>query len=229
MELQRQCYFLRSDLLRMAMLSQRAVDYSIKAHEPGASETYRRLLKYDQQWRSLQRAIGDRGRRLLASGMPVDADSTTAEGALRIYSAVYVTYTAASEITHIAALMAECGLTTPSPRLREIARYINSLVRLCTVGLFKREVQHVRRILHHDRSSRWCEVALCHLRHLLTHNPSAQAKSELAMAGALGQIAEQAYEIAEASTLWLKETTASAAHAESRGLGRRAGSVSAGW
>jgi phosphate uptake regulator len=34
-------------------------------------------------------------------------------------------------------------------------------------------------------------------------NPSAHARSELAVARALGQIADQAYEIAEASTLWL--------------------------
>ena len=204
MEVQRQCYFLRSDLLRMAMLSQRAVDYSIKAHELGASEVYRLFWKYDQEWRNLQRRIGDRGRRLLASGMPVDADSAVAESALRIYSALYVTYTAASEITHIASRMAECELTTPSPRLGEIARFINGLLRLCTVALFNKEVRHVRGILHHDRSWRWCELALCHTRHLLMMNPSAHARSEVAVARALGQIAGQAYEIAQASTLWLE-------------------------
>jgi phosphate uptake regulator len=204
MEVQRQCYFLRSDLLRMAMLSQRAVDYSIKAHELGASEVYRLFREYDQEWRYLQRRIGDRGRRLLASGMPVDADSAIAESALRIYSALYVTYTAASEITHIASVMAECEITTPSPRLGEIARFINSLVRLCTVALFNKEVRHVRGILHHDRNWRWCELALCRTRHLLMQNPSVHARSELAVARALGQIADQVCEVAEASTLWLE-------------------------
>jgi phosphate uptake regulator len=203
MEVQRQCYFLRSDLLRMAMLSQRAVDYSIKAQELGASEVYRLFREYDQEWRNLQRRIGDRGRRLVASGVPVDADSAIAESALRIYSALYVTYTAASEITHIASLMAEGEQTTPSG-LGEIARFINSLVRLCTVALFNKQVQHVRGILRHDRSRRWCELALCHTRRSLMQNPSAHARSELAVARALGQIAGQAYEIAEASTLWLE-------------------------
>jgi phosphate uptake regulator len=183
MEVQRQCYILRSDLLRMAMLSQRAVDYSIKAHELGASEVYQLLWKHDQEWRNLQRRIGDRGRRLLASGVPVDADSAFAESALRIYSALHVTYTAASEITHIASLMAEGERTARSLCLGEIARFINGLVRLCTVALFNKEVRHARGILHHDRSWRWCELAL---------------------ARSLEQIAEQAYEIAEASTLWLE-------------------------
>jgi hypothetical protein len=40
MKIQRQTYFLRSRLLRMAMLSQRAVDYSIKVHEFGAPEIH---------------------------------------------------------------------------------------------------------------------------------------------------------------------------------------------
>jgi hypothetical protein len=204
MEVQRQCYFLRSDLLKMAMLSQRAVDYSIKAHELGASDVYRLLRKYDQEWRNLQRRIGDRGRRLLASGMPFDADSPIAESGLRIYSALYVTYTAASEITHIASLMAECERTTPSPPLGEIARFINSLVRLCTVALFNKEVRHVKGIRQHDRSWRWCELALCRTRHSLMQDLSAHARSELAVTRALGQIADQAYEIAEASTLWLE-------------------------
>jgi phosphate uptake regulator len=204
MEVQRQCYILRSDLLRMAMLSQRAVDYSIKAHELGASEVYQLLWKHDQEWRNLQRRIGDRGRRLLASGVPVDADSAIAESALRIYSALYVTYTAASEITHIASLMAEGERTALSRRLGVIARFINSLVRLCTVALFNKEVRHVRGILHHDRSWRWCESALSRIRHLLMKNPRAHAKSELAVARALGQIAGQAYEIAQAATLWLE-------------------------
>ena len=204
MEVQRQCYFLRSHLLRMAMLSQRAVDYSIKAHELGASEIYQLFWKYDQEWRNLQCSIGDRGRRLLASGMPVDADSAIAESALRIYSALYVTYTAASEITHIAALMAQGERTSPSPTLGEIARFVNSLVRLCTVALFKKEVQHVRGILNHDRSWQWYELALRRTRHLLIQNHSTHARSELAVARALGQIADQAYQIAEASTLWLE-------------------------
>jgi phosphate uptake regulator len=204
MEFQRQCYFLRSDLLRMAMLSQRAVDYSIKAHELRASEIYRLSRKHEQEWRNLQRRIGDRGRRLVASGVLVDADSTIAASALRIYGALYVTYTAAAEITHIASRMAECELATPSPRLGEIARFINGLVRLYTVALFNKEVSRVRGILDRDRSWRWCELALCRTRHLLMQDPSSHARSESAIARALGQIADQAYEIAEASTSWLE-------------------------
>jgi hypothetical protein len=175
MEIQRQSDLSRSHLLRMAMLSQRAVDNSIKAHDLGACEIHRLFWKYDQEWRNLQCSIGDRGRRLLASGVPVDADSTIADSALRIYSALYVMYTAASEIAHIGSLMVECEQTTISRRLGEIARFINSQVRLCTVALFKKEVQRARTILHDDRGWRWCELALCRTRHLLMQNPGAHA------------------------------------------------------
>jgi hypothetical protein len=202
MEIQRQSYFLRSHLLSMAMLSQRAVNYCIKAHELGASEIYRLFWKNDQEWRNLQRCIGDRGRTLFASGTPVDAESTAGDCALRIYSALYVTYTAACEIAHIGSLLVEGELKTASPRVGDIARFINSLVRLYTVALFKKEVQHSRTILRDHQGWRSFELALCHT-HLLVQNPGPQARLDLAVARALSQIAEQAYEIAQASTLWL--------------------------
>lgn len=203
-KIQPQSYFLRSHLLRMAMLSQRAVDYSIKTHELGASEICRLFWQYDQEWRDLQCRIGERGRRLFASGLPVDTDSTIADCTLRIYSALSVTYTAACEIAHIGSLMADDELTALSPRLGKIARFINRLARLYTVALFKNEVQHARTILQDRRGRRWFDLALCRTHHLIMQNPGAQAGFELAVARALRQIAEQAYEIARASTLWLE-------------------------
>jgi phosphate uptake regulator len=204
MKIQHHSYFLRTHLLRMAMLSQRAVDFAIKAHELGATEVYRHLRKYDKEWRRLQRCIGERGRRLYASGMPVDADSTGADSALRIYSALYVTYTAACEVAHIGSRMVERELPTPSGCLGEIAPFINRRVRLCTVALFQKDVQHAQTILHDHLGWRWCELALGRTHSLLMQKSGEQARYTLAIARALGQIAEQAYEIAQATPLWLK-------------------------
>jgi hypothetical protein len=204
MKIKHHGYFLRTHLLRMAMLSQRAVDFAIKQHGLGASEVYRHFCKYDKEWRSLQRCIGERGRRLYASGMPVDADSTGADAARRIYSALYVTYTAACEITHIGFRMVERELPTSSEYLGEIAPFINRRVRLCTVALFQNDVQHARTILHDHLGWRWCELALCRTCSLLMQKSGEQARYTLAIARALGQIAEQAYEIAQAAPLWLE-------------------------
>lgn len=192
MKIQRHSYFLRTHLLRMAMLSQRAVDFAIKAQELGASEVYRHFRKYDKEWRSLQRCIGERGRRLYTSGMPVDADSTGADAALRIYSALYVTYTAACEIAHIGSRMVERELPTRSGCLGEIAAFTNSRVRLCTVALFQKNAPYARMILHDHLGWRWCELALCRTRSLLIQKSGEQGRYTLAIARALGQIAEQA-------------------------------------
>jgi hypothetical protein len=204
MKNQRHSYLLRTHLLRMAMLSQRAVDFAIKAHVLGGSEVYRHFCKYDEEWRSLQRCIGERGRRLYASGMPVDAGSTGAHAALRIYSALYVTYTAACEIAHIGSRMVERELQIPSGCLEEIGPLINRRVRLCTVALFQKDLQHARTILHDHPGWRWCELALCRTRSLLMQKSGEQARYTVAIARALGQIAEQAYEIAQATPLWLE-------------------------
>jgi hypothetical protein len=204
MKIHNRTYFLRTHLLRMAMLSQRAVDSAIKAHELGASEVYRHLCRYDNEWRSLQRCIGERGRRLYASGMPVDADPTGTDSALRIYSALYVTYTAACEVAHIASRMVERELSTPAGCLGEIAPFINRRVRLCTVALFQKDVRHAQMILHDHPGWRWCELALCRTYPLLMQKSGEQARYTLAIARALGQIAEQAYEIALATPMWLE-------------------------
>jgi phosphate uptake regulator len=204
MKNQRHSYLLRTHLLRMAMLSHRAVDFAIKAQVLGASEVYLSFCLYDKKWRSLQHRIGERGRRLYASGMPVDTDSRGAGGALRLYSALYVTYTAACEIAHIGSQMVERELQPPSGCLGEIALFINRRVRLCTVALFQKDLQHARTILHDDLGWRWCELALCRTRSLLMLKSDEQARYTLVIARALGQIAEQAYEIAKATPLWLE-------------------------
>jgi hypothetical protein len=204
MNIRHSSYFLRTQLLRMAMLSQRAVDLAIKAHELGASEVNRHFHNYDREWRNVQRCIGERGRRLSASGMPVDLNSTGAYAALRIFSALYVTYTAACEIAHISSRFVERELSPPSGRLGEIALSVNRRVRLCTVALFQKDVQHARTILYDHPHGRWCELALSRARDLLMQNPGEQARYTLAIIGALGQIAEQACEIAEATPLWLE-------------------------
>jgi hypothetical protein len=185
------------------MLSQRTVDLAIKAQVLGASEVYRHICKCDKEWRSLQRCVGERGRRLYASGMPIDADSTGARAALRIYSALHVTYTAACEIAHIGSRMGERELQIPSGCLGEIALFINRRVRLCTVALFQKDWRHARTILHDHLDWRWSELALCRTHSLLLHKSGEQGRYTLSIASALGQIAEQAYHVAQATPLWL--------------------------
>jgi phosphate uptake regulator len=204
MKMQPHSYLLRTHLLRMAMLSQRAVDFAIKAQVLGAAEVYRHLGKTDQAWRRLQHCIGERGRRLYASGSPVDADSTAACGALRIYSALHVMYTAAYEIAYLGSQLVECESQTPPGCMGEIATLISRRVRLCTVALFQKDLQHARTILHDHLDWRWCELSLSRTQCLLMQKSDEQARYTLAIARALGQIADQTYEIAQAVPSWLR-------------------------
>jgi hypothetical protein len=191
-------YLSQSQLFKMAMFVQRAVDYSIKSYELAVPDIHRLFWKHDQEWLSLNRRIADRGRSLIAAGALAVDGAQRSDSALQIYSALQVAYKAASAIAHSADMMVAREPSVPSPLLAEVGNYVNGLVRLCTVALFKNEVQHVRKIILDQRGRQWCEMMLFHIRCLLAVKPAAQARIELAIADALEQIAEQAYEIARA-------------------------------
>lgn len=89
---------LRSQLLGMSKLSQRAVDYSIKGYELGRPEFSREVLRTEQEFHDLRLSIADRGRMILAKGLPVNADSRFTCSALRICQALHCSYDAAYAI-----------------------------------------------------------------------------------------------------------------------------------
>jgi hypothetical protein len=97
--------------------------------------------------------IGDRGRLLRAEGRLVDTESTAASCALRVYSALQVTYFAATEIAQNTLPLLASGRKTKSPSKMETANFVNGLVRLYTVALFKEETQHARMILRFTRTA----------------------------------------------------------------------------
>jgi phosphate uptake regulator len=203
MKIQRQSAVLRAHLFKMAMLAHRAVDYATKAYELGNPE-FCELIRYsDEQWREVQCAIGDRGRRLLTAGLQVDSDSLFARCTMRIYSALRVTHTAASEIAHNSMLITESGQLDRSEPIRQMGGFVNGLVRVCTVALFKREVLHAEAILYNDQGREWFERTLNLAHDDLLQQAGTRARFELAVIRSLNQIAEQSYEIAEAFTCWI--------------------------
>ena len=198
MDIEHDIEVLRSDLLQMSRLSQRAVDYSIKAYQLGRPEFCQHVCNTEQDLRRLQRSIAERGHTLLADGLPVDSHSCLASFALRICSALDITYTAATGIAQNTMLHLEDGRVAGSPALEEMGHLVNSLVRLCTVALFKEEVQHAKTVLQNDGTGQWFDLAAYQAHSDPTQRTSAQARFELAISKSLGQIAEQAHEIADA-------------------------------
>jgi hypothetical protein len=193
----------RSHLLRMTRLAQRAVDYSIKAYELGSYELCQVVRNTEDELRELQLNIGARGRLLRAEGRRVDTESAAASCALRVYSALQVTYFAAAEIAQNTVLLLEGGRKTQSPSQMMTTNFVNGLVRLYTVALFDEEIQHARTILQVDEGHRQFDLQLCLREEELIYRNDANARFELAITHCLAQIAEQAYEIANTITQWL--------------------------
>jgi hypothetical protein len=118
----------RQHLLRMAMLSQRAVDCATKAYELQDVRFCLQLKTVDHAYRTLPELAWD-------SGNPHGTESCV----LQIYKGLRGTFGAAMEIVESVTLCLQDVLTSKSssPRWVCAARFANSLVSLNTVALFK--------------------------------------------------------------------------------------------
>jgi hypothetical protein len=206
MDVQQHIQVLRAQLLEMSKLSQRAVDYSIKAYELGCPEFCRHVRYTELELSDIHFCLVDRCRKLLVVGLPADLDSRLVWSALRICSALRATYTAATEIAQNTALSLESGQAQKSLALQEMGQTINRLVRLCSVALFKEDAQHAKAVLQNRGVGRWLESITCHVRSDLGQRTGAQATFELAITKSLIEIAKQAHEMADAITVWLEKT-----------------------
>lgn len=194
---------MHSHLLKMTMLSQRAVDYSIKSYQWKSLEFSKAVLDAEAGWEEVQRGIGDRGRMFRAAGRPIDFDSPFACCALRIFGALRVTYAAATQIAHNAMLMLEGGRLAPSSEIREMGDHVNGLVRLYTVALFKKDVEHAATILQNAKVRDWFHSRIYPAQNDVCQGNGATVQLEFEIVRSLVQIEEQAFEIGEAIMRWL--------------------------
>jgi len=186
------------------MLTQRAIDTSVKAYELNSIELCQQVRSTDAELRTLRHSIGDRGRALFAPGTALDSNASMACCALRIYSALEMMCTAAVEISQNTMLILESGHVTESPATEEMGGFVTSLLRLCSVALSEEETRHTRRVLLIERGRRRFDPALYRAHDALPAWPGTHVNCELAIMRCLSQIAEQAYELAEAVTLWIE-------------------------
>jgi len=195
---------LRSQLLKMSWLSQRAVDYSIKGYELGKPEFSREVLSKDQEFRDLRLSIIDRGRMVLPKGMPVSTDSRFTCSALRICHAFQSTYDAATAIAIETAHGYEDSRRIESPVVLDLGQFVNSLVRLCTVALFNEDLRQARLALRNAQGRLWFNLSLRQAQRELGARPEPQANFELAIVENLSRIAERSYEVAHETAMWLE-------------------------
>lgn len=204
MNMQKRHESLRSQLLKMSRLSQRAVDYSIKGYELGRLEFSREVLDTEHEFRDLRLSIADRGRMVLAKGIPVSADSRFTCSALRICQALHCSFNAAYAIALETIRGLEGGRRVESSVVRDLGQFVNGLVRLCTVALFNEDLQHARLALRNAEGRRWFNLSLRQAQSDLLARSGAQAAFELAIVENLSQIAERSYEVAHETAMWLE-------------------------
>jgi phosphate uptake regulator len=194
----------RKHVLRMTMLSQRAVDYSIKAYALNSLESCRLVAMTKDDLCELEASIGDRGRSFLAAGATIDAHSPLACSSLRIFSSLRVIFAAAIEIAQNVKSLAPRRREATFPQTVETGNFVNGLIRLCSIALFDQNLQLAKQVLQIEGGRRRIDLALYRARLDLLRRFDTNCKYELAIVNCIGHIAEQVYETAEGIIAWLE-------------------------
>ena len=200
----KQSILLRSHVVKMALISQRAVDYSIKAYALKSSELCEHVNGVKREVGKLALCIRDRGRSLLAAKEPIDSHSLLACCSLRIYSAFRVMTTAAIEIAQNTQVIATGSRKTEFPQTLKAGDFVNGLVRLCSVALFEQEMSLAKTILQVEGGRRRFDLAMHRARLDLLRHSDTNGRCEMAIVDCIGHIAEQSYDVAEELVLCLE-------------------------
>lgn len=192
MNLQEQRTALRTQLLDLSRLSQRALDYSIKGYELRNSDFSRQPGGVSRQTKERYNQIRILCRQLIGMGVAAPSDFRFSLAALRLNSAFYKTYKAAARIAQ-ARTISSCAA------LDDFGELVNRLVRLSTVALFLNDSGPAEEVLHNQAIWRRSELLLDR-----SHSSIECDCDTLAIMQNLSVIAKQAHEMADAILFWLK-------------------------
>src|SRR4051794_29459793 len=197
---------LRSKLIAMTRLTQRTVDYSIKAMQLGRPELCHVVHNSKAEMSAVRCWIATHGRKLLDTGISGDADSRFACAALRISGALEIAYNAAIEIAQQLETRFATGWIPVSAELQDAGQFVNSLLRLCVLSLLNRDVRHAKAVLHSAGAGHSLDLSVYLTHHHRAQRTNAQVRFEVAIIRSLEGIADQTREIADSIILWLEET-----------------------
>jgi hypothetical protein len=197
---------LRSKLIAMTRLTQRTVDYSIKAMQFGRPELCRVVHNSKDELSAIRCWIATHGRKFLETGVSGDADSRFACAALRISGALEAAHNAAVEIAQQIEARFVTGWIPISAELEDAGQFVNSLLRLCLLSLLNRNVLHAKAVLHNAGAGHSLDLAVYLTHHHLAQRTSAQVRFEMDIIRCLDGIADQTREIADSIILWPEET-----------------------
>jgi phosphate uptake regulator len=205
MSIQYDMQILRSKLIAMTRLTQRTVDYSIKAFQLGRLELCRAAQNSREEMSAIRGWIANHGRALLATGTAADADTHFVCAALRIATALEVACDAAFNIAKHSAIRLAEGWSPVSAELEEAGNFVNNLLRLCILSLLERDVRHAKAVLQNGNAAQSLDLAVYLAHRQDAPRISTHARFELALVRSLDEIAGQVREIADAFMQWHDE------------------------
>lgn len=199
MNLQEQRTALRTQLLDLSRLSQRALDYSIKGYELRNSDFSRQSGSVSRETKERYNQIKILCRLLISTGVAAPSDFRFSLAALRLNSAFYKTYKAAARIAQASTLLLGNRTIARRAALDEFGKLVNRLVRLSTVALFLNDSGPAEEVLDNQAIWRRSELLLDR-----SYSDIECDCGTLAIMQNLSVIAKQAHEMADAILFWLK-------------------------
>jgi phosphate uptake regulator len=196
---------LRVQLVEMARLSQRALDYSIKGYQLGSTEFSRSVRATDHELEQHHQRIKEICRKLAGRAVTESRDCRFVLVALRLSTALRTTSRAAAKIAQDTPAFFEDNCTPKHAALCNLGDLVNSLMRLCIVALFKQEVRYAETVLQSQAAWRRCEFVFESILEPV-YQTAEEDIFEPAIARSLGTVARQAHDMADAILFWLKES-----------------------
>ena len=194
---------LRLQLLDMSRVSQRAVDYSIKAYTLDSPEFSANVRDSTYEVNILHREVTEIARDLLLMELPLESGVRFALSAVLICDALHSGHAQAVKIAANSTRLLEDGRTPGWSGLTTMGEAVNCLTRLCIIALFDENVAHAQTVLRNRGVERVFESTFYDWYRNVDQRLRAQASYELAITKGLSQIARETYEIADAIALWL--------------------------
>jgi phosphate uptake regulator len=205
MDIRENIRVLRLHVLDMTRLSQRSIDYAVKACALGSPESCRGVCDSTFEIDALHCQIQETARELLALNIPGAADFRFVLSSERIGNGMQALHLHAVEIAERCLRLLEVGRKPGCAEINAMGDSVNGLVRLCVVALFEKEKRHADTVLGIGRIERRFETNLYKWLRTLDHAARAGVECERAITRHLSCMARQAHEIADAIVFWLQD------------------------
>lgn len=216
MNSQRQIQLLRVQLLAMARLSQRALDYSIKGYSLRHLDFSRNVSTADREIEGHYLRMKELSRELINGGMASSTDARFAFAAVSIGNALLSTHSAAAEIAQDTVRLLESAGIQSCPALEAMAQHVNASMRLCIIALFEKDAAHAQTVLTHTGPWRFRELNSVALHPHVDLWSGTQGGFERSVIRSLGEVDKRLHEMADAILFWLEGDSCAATSAGDR-------------